>query len=709
MIERVQPKRDHAVELEIDLAATETFLRLLDPRAERWTFLTFDDDRERKDQRLNVPLHGTLSEHAERLCELNRKGAGVFAVMGETDLRGCATQNIIRVRALSLDLDGKPLEPVLAGDLLPHIVVESSSGKYHAYWRVAGATYDANNEATKVELKEFADLQRGIAKAYDGDPAVAILTHLARLPGFFHRKREPFQVRIHADGHSAHDSYSWDQICAAFPPQKKPHRAPGSAITLPAGAPLVAAEAFIQHCHSLGDIPLLRHYRGAFYRWVQTHWREMAVESVERALYIFLKPVMVQKKNGYESFNPTRNKIGEIVHALQRGMMIDDRVENPGWLGLQNEGRSAENLVAVRNGILNLETRELLPHDPNFLTMNCLPLDYDPEAPKPERWLKFLLELWPEKIIENAKGKQVDVNAQAENCLQEIFGYLITTDTSQQKIFLLVGPKRGGKGTIISILVQLLGRENCVFQQLKSLAGEFGRWPLIDKKLSVVADARLGPKTDTHAVAEHLLSISGGDEQTINRKLQSFWTGALGVRFMITTNELPAIADASGTLASRFVFLPMTESFYGREQLNLKNKLRPELAGILNWALDGLDRLRRRGYFKMPDTSHDALKQLEELGSPVSAFVRDWCEVGEQYRIKIQELYGAYCCWSKEAGHVKPLPQGYFGRALSTVIPKLDRTQASSLKRQYIGVRLSAEGDAHYEELRNQASDLRRR
>ena len=93
------------------------------------------------------------------------------------------------------------------------------------------------------------------------------------------------------------------------------------------------------------------------------------------------------------------------------------------------------------------------------------------------------------------------------------------------------------------------------------MAGEFGRWPLIGKMLAVVADARLGSKADVHAVAEQLLSISGGDPQTINRKSQTFWTGYLGVRFLITTNELPTIADASGTLPSRFVLLKLTRSF----------------------------------------------------------------------------------------------------------------------------------------------------
>jgi putative DNA primase/helicase len=149
---------------------------------------------------------------------------------------------------------------------------------------------------------------------------------------------------------------------------------------------------------------------------------------------------------------------------------------------------------------LDIVTRELLPHDPHFFTMNCLPLEYDPAAPKPSRWLKFLEEVFPR-------------DEEAEDCLQEMFGYLLTAHTRQHKLFLLVGPKRGGKGTIVFVLSELLGPENVVYPTLKSLTGEFGRWPLIDKKLAVIADARLGPKADAHAVAEHMLSISGGDPE----------------------------------------------------------------------------------------------------------------------------------------------------------------------------------------------------
>ena len=262
---------------------------------------------------------------------------------------------------------------------------------------------------------------------------------------------------------------------------------------------------------------------------------------------------------------------------------------------------------------------------------------------------------------------------------------------------MIVGPKRGGKGTIVFVLEQLLGPDNIVFQTLDSLTGEFGRWPLIDKKLCVFADARLSSRGNIPRLVETLLSISGGDPQTINRKHGSFWNGRLGVRFVITTNVLPALADASGTIASRFIMLKLTQSFYGREDTALQAALLPELPGILNWALVGLARLRKRGHFRQPASSEQAIELLEQLAAPVGAFVDDWCSIAPEARMNVKTLYRAYKDWSTEAG-LRTLPAHMFGKELRDVVVPLD-TSGHGKKRAYVGVSLTDEGLAQWEEL----------
>ena len=327
---------------------------------------------------------------------------------------------------------------------------------------------------------------------------------------------------------------------------------------------------------------------------------------------------------------------------------------------------------------------------PSFFTTNCLPLDYDLDAPKPKRWLQFLEELWP-------ADKEGKYDFEAEETLQEIAGYLLTSDTAQQKIFLIIGPPRSGKGTIVYALVGLLGEDNCVFPTLSSMSGEFGRWPLIDKKVAFITDARISSRADTHKIAELLLSISGGDRQTINRKNVAFWTGKLNVRFLITTNVLPAIRDASGTIATRYILLKLTQSFLGREDLDLRAKLDSEMGGILNWALDGLDRLHKRGYFLMPSSAKKSIRELEDAAEPVRAFLREWCKRGPDRRINTKTFYRSYRVWAEEAGQ-KALARNSFGRALRGQLPALTTTGVGA-KREYVGVSLSESGEDQFEAL----------
>jgi putative DNA primase/helicase len=299
--------------------------------------------------------------------------------------------------------------------------------------------------------------------------------------------------------------------------------------------------------------------------------------------------------------------------------------------------------------------------------------------------MKFLRELWPDDLDDK----------QARLTLQEIFGLLLTPDTRHQKIFMLVGPKRSGKGTIGRLLTALLGKENVANPTLASLSSHFGLAPLIDKRAAIISDARLGPQTNAHTVAERLLAISGEDSQTIDRKYREPWTGRLGARFLVLTNELPRIADTSGALASRFVILLLKNSFYGREDHNLEDKLLTELPGILNWSLRGLDGLRERGRFKMPEASVQLIRQLEDLASPVAAFIREWGVVDPSARISVKEFYDAYVKWCESEG-CKPGSNIVFGRNLRAVMPHVE-ARGAGIDRFYQGVALTEDARERYE------------
>ena len=169
----------------VDLSEAARFLACLDPDARFFTFQTFDDDSKRKDSKLVKVLHGTLDQHATALTKLSAQGAGIFVTVNETDGRGRRAENIVRVRSVFVDLDGSPLDPVIGSEPKPQIVTETSPDRWHCYWRVKN-----------LPLDQFTIMQKALIERFGGDPAVHDLPRVMRLPGFVHRKGEPYLSRI---------------------------------------------------------------------------------------------------------------------------------------------------------------------------------------------------------------------------------------------------------------------------------------------------------------------------------------------------------------------------------------------------------------------------------------------------------------------------------------------------------------------------------
>jgi putative DNA primase/helicase len=320
----------------------------------------------------------------------------------------------------------------------------------------------------------------------------------------------------------------------------------------------------------------------------------------------------------------------------------------------------------------------LYPHSPLFFNLVALGFDFDPDATCP-LWHAFLRQLWPE-------------DAEAIDCLQEVFGYIVSGSTRQHKIFLLIGPPRSGKGTIARVLTGLLSAANVAGPTLNSLSVQFGLQPLIGKALAIVSDARVGGSSrDRQTIVERLLSISGEDRLTMDRKYKTAWTGPLAARFLIISNELPRLPDASGALASRYVPLPLTISFLGREDIALTDKLMAERPGIFNWAIEGLRRLQERGHFDLPASARIMLRQVERLSSTVRAFLDDCCVVEQKAEVGKDVLFEAYSNWceGQKIGH--PGTKETFATNLRAVLPTIKTIRprdTAARKRCWLGLRL---------------------
>lgn len=168
-----------------DLEMANLFLSRIAPDHEI-TFQVFDETKSRFPVIPSV-LHGTFEKNYRLLVKYNNTGAGIFFMVNQGDgikkfgAKSVRTEaNVIRVRALFVDLDGAPIEPLIDHSLRPHIVVRSSPDKYHAYWIV-----------DDVPLNRFSELQSRLALQFNGDRSVKDLPRVMRIPGFYHLKNEP--------------------------------------------------------------------------------------------------------------------------------------------------------------------------------------------------------------------------------------------------------------------------------------------------------------------------------------------------------------------------------------------------------------------------------------------------------------------------------------------------------------------------------------
>jgi putative DNA primase/helicase len=455
------------------------------------------------------------------------------------------------------------------------------------------------------------------------------------------------------------------------------------------------ARLYVKERCEHGDGLTLRFWRDQYHRWDGRAYRVMPDKELRAELTASAKAEMnsqnlvAQKLAAASGQDPptvrkiTGRLISDVAHALQSLIVLPSRIDTPAWLDEDGPCPAWEILVC-QNGLFHLPglvdgKKAFMAPTPWFFSPNCLDFALNIRAPAPAAWLAFLAELWPE-------------DPQSIETLQDWMGYLLTPDTGQQKILMLVGPMRSGKGTIARVIRALVGPDNVAGPTLSSLGTNFGLWPLMGKTVAMIQDARLSGRTDAAAVTERLLSLSGEDALTIDRKNLPPVTTRLSARFMLLSNELPKLNDSSGALPGRMILLRLTRSWYGQEDVRLTDKLLAELPGILLWAIAGWQRLRDRGHFVQPDASRTMIDELEDLASPVGAFVRDCCRVGPGCQIERSILFVAWKRWCEAQGREHAGNAIVFGRDLRAAVPSLGdahpRTESGDRVRVYEGIAL---------------------
>jgi len=463
-------------------------------------------------------------------------------------------------------------------------------------------------------------------------------------------------------------------------------------IVLDSGA-MNHARIFLDSHYTSEEGYSLVHYADEFYIYVGTHYEVIEEATIRAKLYAFLDKCKKPAKQGaLAPFNPSPASVSAAIDAIQSIVHLPNHPNTKPPIWLEDYARSkpaASKLISVQNGLFHLEDSMMLPHSLGFFTQNSLPFEYNPTKQCPT-WSTFLQSVWPE-------------DHESIETLQEMFGYILSGDTRQQKFFNIIGPRRSGKGTINKVLVALLGQHNTVAPELGELCDTFGLQPWLGKLLASFTDAR-APERNRSAVVSQLLRIVGGDTITVNRKNKDSWNGYLPTRIVVYSNEVLQLTENSNALTGRMIVLKMSKSFYQNEDTELSYKLEQELSGIFNWAMEGLQRrLARGGHFMQPKTGVELLELMAELGNPIGSFVEDALVFDAEAKVSKDEVFACYKHWALKKSIVPGTELAFKRRFLAAtqehrIESALDRSDGNR-SHVYRGIRLSEKAQKYVDSI----------
>lgn len=362
-----------------------------------------------------------------------------------------------------------------------------------------------------------------------------------------------------------------------------------------------------------GIYPNTRYGAGEWRRYTNGHWPMIDEDAVE------LEILGVLQANRKDGISPTDSMVNSVKNLAR--LMV--KVADAKW-------DAVPGLVVMRNGTLDLASLTLGDHNPDYYITGGLDFDYDKDAQAPS-WETALKRLAPDVV----------------EFLREYSGYSITTDTRNELAIWLYGLPGGGKSTFLEGLRAMLGGRVCNLNLGMIEKSSFGLTTILGKTLAVSAEQPADFLRSTHV----LNSIISGEMITVDIKFKDPVDIIPRVKVCWAMNEFPRIPDAGNGIFRRVKVVTFAPIPGAEVDLDLKNKIRGEAAGIFNWALAGLKSLTERGRFVIPPSVEIDTRSFQKNNDVVSMFVEDRAERGDNHTVKSSALYSNYRGWCEANGH----------------------------------------------------------
>ena len=331
-------------------------------------------------------------------------------------------------------------------------------------------------------------------------------------------------------------------------------------------------------------------------------------------------------------------------------------------------------LLPCRNGVVDLTTGELLPHNRDYLFTQGLDIDFDSSATCP-RWEQFMLEVMGHSIgpdlpddSETTIQARLNANARAHvlsGYLQRYLGYCLTAHVKEQIIPIFFGNGSNGKSVLVIIMLQIMGtlgkkatRELLAVKRQETHPTEV--CDLFAKRFVASTELEQGQELASALTKD----VTGGEKLTARRMFEDFWSFEPSHKIVLSTNYKPRVKDSSHAMWRRIQCVPFTVTFIDpdsddctdeqrndprvpKQDKNLVETLQDELPGILAWLVRGCLEWQQIG-IRPPEEVVIATNDYRAQQNVLRQFIASECEEGPGLSTPAKALFNAFKRWAEE-------------------------------------------------------------
>jgi len=313
---------------------------------------------------------------------------------------------------------------------------------------------------------------------------------------------------------------------------------------------------------------------------------------------------------------PIREDIIKILGKYNSSHIRTEVIENILGINAMDRDDFAEaqgDLICVNNGILNIKTRELIPHDPELVFTSKIPVDYNPKMDCP---------IIKEFIKDTLYPENIDV-------IQEWFGFSLLREYKYKMAMIMFGDHDTGKTTLTNLLRDFIGEKNCSSLGLYKLnTNTYACYSMYNKLVNTCDDLGIRDISDNG----QFKSATGKGSLQVEQKFQDPFSFVNYAKMLFNCNTIPLLKGALANDKAYFIrWIPVPcDNVLSVDEIdsNLSAKINTpeELSGLLNYALDGLDRLLKNDRFSYDKDWNETKNIMERSGEPLAVFAQDELE-----------------------------------------------------------------------------------